>query len=693
MNAPESSQTESNTVDPTFRLLISLLSAICLLVAAGAGGYAYISWQHEKTEFQTQLRHLSEIISNAANSSLNSYAELLRLATEASANALQRNDAAGMREILGSLMRQEGEVMVTAVTMHRADGLSMFSTLASSSVASDVARTRDLGVGFVREALGETRAVLGKTTQAGPMSTSSMPLSYAARGIDGTPKYVVTFYLSVDRLGRDWRSLSAPEGTVYVLLRSDGSRQVRVPPPPNPGVFYSGRTDNDMIRQVRESPGLPGGAYIIERATDGTPSIGSFTRLRDYPVYAAVSIPQSSVAVAWRANTMLPLSILVAFFFATVLVSIVLVRAQSQINRARRRAIEAQRQYLNVLQTITESLPVGLAFVDAQGKVVWANSTRTRAYGRSVEDAVGKHIMDMLPPSQREEAERNRARVYAGETVRNTAESRRPDGTTLFEERVLVPYRNEAGDVAGYTVLRYDISELRQAHLDAERANRAKTEFLSRMSHELRTPMNAVIGFSEVLSLNPSLSESARQQVAEIARAGDHLLALINDVLDIAQVESGRMEFSITAVELRPLCEECITLMQPLAKKNDVQLNLIIQDAPTALADRTRLKQMLLNLLSNALKYNRPGGSAVLEVSRAETGRIRLSVRDTGRGISPENLRDLFEPFKRFADHAAEGTGIGLTITRSLAQAMSGSISVESRLGEGSTFTIELPSP
>jgi len=230
----------------------------------------------------------------------------------------------------------------------------------------------------------------------------------------------------------------------------------------------------------------------------------------------------------------------------------------------------------------------------------------------------------------------------------------------------------------------------------AETASRAKSEFLSRMSHELRTPLNAILGFGQLLESDPAepLSESQAESVRQILGAGWHLLSLINEVLDLARIESGRIELALGAVELGPLVAEALTMVGPQAEQAGVVVEDGLAGAPplAVRADRGRLKQVLLNLLSNAVKYNRAGGKVSLRGTAGADGTVRLEVSDTGRGLTEAQLSRLFEPFTRFdQDSGVEGTGIGLTITRHLVQMMGGRIEASGRAGEGATFAVVLP--
>lgn len=233
--------------------------------------------------------------------------------------------------------------------------------------------------------------------------------------------------------------------------------------------------------------------------------------------------------------------------------------------------------------------------------------------------------------------------------------------------------------------------QLLNAKEEAERANLAKSEFLSRMSHELRTPLNAILGFSQLLEAEYLPCEQA-QSVAEIQHGGKHLLDLINEMLDLARIESGRLELAVESVELVPLIHECLSLVAPLAKAQGIQLQAQLPPSLMIQADRVRLRQVLLNLLSNAIKYNRAEGCVDI-ACHVEQEWVCIKVRDTGIGISPEFLPRLFTPFERQQDIAAniEGTGVGLALSKRLIESMGGSIDVDSLQGTGSTFSINLP--
>jgi signal transduction histidine kinase/CheY-like chemotaxis protein len=236
-----------------------------------------------------------------------------------------------------------------------------------------------------------------------------------------------------------------------------------------------------------------------------------------------------------------------------------------------------------------------------------------------------------------------------------------------------------------------DITE-RFRRAEAERANQAKSEFLSRMSHELRTPLNAVLGFGQLLAAG-ELQDRQRANVDQILTAGRHLLTLINEVLDLSRIEAGELAVSLEPVRLAAVLDDTVDLVAPLAAARRVSLTTTAGETDAWVqADQQRLKQVLLNLLSNAIKYNREDGHVRVRVELPGTDRVRVVVADTGAGIAPDMLPLLFSPFERLgAEHGdIEGTGLGLSLSKSLVEAMGGTIEVTTTPGAGSTFTVEL---
>jgi len=236
--------------------------------------------------------------------------------------------------------------------------------------------------------------------------------------------------------------------------------------------------------------------------------------------------------------------------------------------------------------------------------------------------------------------------------------------------------------------------ELRKAIAAAEKANVAKSEFLSSMSHELRTPLNAILGFAQLMeSGSPPPTSDQTRNIDHILKAGWYLLELINEVLDLAQIESGKLTLSREPVSLEGVMLECRDMLLPQAQKRGIGITFPRFDIPCFVeADQTRIKQVLINVIFNAIKYNRPEGTVAVEYDSRPSGSIRISVRDTGQGLTPTQLLQLFQPFNRLDKEGGveQGTGIGLMVTKRLVEMMGGTLGVESTVGVGSVFWIEL---
>jgi PAS domain S-box-containing protein len=367
---------------------------------------------------------------------------------------------------------------------------------------------------------------------------------------------------------------------------------------------------------------------------------------------------------------------------------------------AEARALRALAEAESRQRTLLAAFPGFIWVLDDELHLTYLNPPAAEVYrpfvpipGMSTVELFGRTTADKLRPSIQ--------RALAGETL--SIEWHRPSRSGRSPEHMLlkmVPGESPDGRRLCYA-FGIDIGSLKQAQADlvaarddAQRANQAKSQFLSNMSHELRTPLNAVIGFSQVLENNGdgNLSERQLRHIGEIRRAGSHLLDLINDLLDLARIESGRTVLEQVPVDLQDLAAECMALVHPLAAR---QARILIPPPPTpgcVLADRVRLKQVLLNLLSNAIKFNRERGRVRL-TWRLEDSRVLIEVNDDGPGIDPAAQQRLFQPFERLDADASDvvGTGIGLALSRQLVHLMQGDIGVHSQAGEGCCFWVRLP--
>jgi PAS domain S-box-containing protein len=380
-----------------------------------------------------------------------------------------------------------------------------------------------------------------------------------------------------------------------------------------------------------------------------------------------------------------------------------------QLETERRAAEQALRDSEERFRATFEMAAIGIAHVAPDGRFLRVNQRLCDILGHDCARLLGMRFDEVMLPEDVPENSTQTRRLVAGEIASYTLDKRyrHANGGVVWVSLTVTLVRDADGTPAYFIAVIEDITARKQtqaallAAQAAERANAAKTEFLSRMSHELRTPLNAVLGFAQLLQMDPgaSLSPEQRAKLQHIENAGAHLLAMINDVLDLSRIESGGMPLTAETVALSVAVEEAIALVATAAREANVRLQIEPPDRNTAIgdhvqADHLRLRQVLVNLLSNAIKYNREHGQVIVRWGASRDGdTVQLQVVDTGVGLSPEQRAHLFEPFNRLGAERSsiEGSGIGLVVTQRLVQLMGGAIHVQSQPGVGSSFTITLP--
>ena len=402
-------------------------------------------------------------------------------------------------------------------------------------------------------------------------------------------------------------------------------------------------------------------------------------------------------------------------------------------------------EHLKKLSQAVEQSSVLTFITDLSGAIEYANPKTSELTGYSKEELIGQNPRILKSGAQSTDAYKILWQtISSGSQWKGELQNKKKNGEYYWAMASISPIFNSAGEISNYLGMQEDITErkrieteildlnaslenkiqirtnelrkineslyqeievrkivefeLRKARKEAEDANLAKSEFLSRMSHELRTPMNSILGFAQLMEMG-DLPFIYKKGVNHILRSGKHLLDLINEVLDISRIEAGRLSFSLEPVQLQSVILEILDTVQPQADKRNLTLELI--DSPTnqlfVRSDNQRLKQVLLNLLNNAIKYNTVGGSVIInteirEKDDSEFTVVRISISDTGIGIKPEDISKLFNPFERIGAEKTEteGTGLGLMVVKKLMEAMGGNVGIESIAGKGSTFWIEM---
>jgi PAS domain S-box-containing protein len=346
--------------------------------------------------------------------------------------------------------------------------------------------------------------------------------------------------------------------------------------------------------------------------------------------------------------------------------------------------------------------------LDPRGHVITWNDGARRIKGYEAGEIIGRHFSVFYPPAAREAGFPERVLASAAAVGRFEDEGWRvrKDGSKIWASVIITALRDDTGELVGFAKVTRDLTERREAEQRAledarrvaemEAANRAKSEFLATLSHELRTPLNAIGGYTDLLALELAgpVSDQQREYLDRIRTSQQHLLGLVNDLLSLARLEAGRIEFDIRPVELHALLDDVEGMIQPELQADGVRL--LRRDCPPGIAarcDRARTQQILLNLLSNAVTFT-PAGEAVILECTSSGDTVRISVRDAGPGIPEDKQEAIFEPFVqlgRSLTETREGMGLGLSISRQLARGMSGDLTVASRPGEGSTFALTLP--
>ena len=366
-----------------------------------------------------------------------------------------------------------------------------------------------------------------------------------------------------------------------------------------------------------------------------------------------------------------------------------------------KRTEKALAERTELLNGVLEGTTDVIFVKDLKGRLLLVNTACAALVGSSTEQVVGKTGEELLPPDLAAAMRQHDEAVIAGGTPIELEETFLVAGEARVFLTLKAPLRDSSRRVIGILGISRDITERKRNELNlieatavAEKANRAKSDFLSGMSHELRTPLNAILGFAQLMESGAVAPTPAQSRyLKQIIKGGWYLLDLINELLDLAQIESGKLSLTQESVSLAEVMLECQAMIEPQASERAITMTFPTLALPGYVrGDRTRVKQVVINLLSNAIKYNKAPGAVTVEIALSPPDAIRVSIRDTGEGLAPEKLAQLFQPFNRLGREAGfeEGTGIGLVMSRRLVELMGGSIGVDSEVGVGSVFWFEL---
>jgi PAS domain S-box-containing protein len=666
-------------------------AGVAVVAAVIFASFAYDQAQRYKDALalaDRDTRNASVLLAENAARTFESIGETLRAVA-----SLQRDVAAGVytdKATIHDLLKaiEGGSPVVRAVGWTDVAGNRVASSLSAAPPPLDIASQEQ----FAAQRDGIAGGLyVAAPVRSGPTGDWTIGVSRPLAAPDGRFAGIAFGVVDPGYFAAVFRSIELGPSRVAVLLRGDGVVMAREPA--DERRLGQSVGDGPLFRE--SLPRASVGTFHGQAFFDGSERIVSYARVPGTAQIVAVSIARADALATAdtalkRAGARFGFTLLVLFVGAWLLVV--------QLRRRQR----ADGKFRDLL----EAAPDAMVIVDEAGRIALVNAAAERLFGHGRGEMLGRSVEILV-------VERHRA-DYASARADFFREPRRPptgsalelaglrkDGTEFPLEISLAALTTEtgvlvSGAIRDITARKRFEAELAGAKLAAEAASRAKSDFLSRMSHELRTPLNAVIGFAQMLQMDGehSLTPKQRDYADYIITGGHHLLDLVNEVLDLAGIESGRLRLSIERVAVRDVLEAVHGTMMPLAQRAGVTFETRLADGVADVrADDLRLRQVLINLIANAIKYNRAGGTVTLAAESAVGERVRFAVADTGIGIAAERHKDIFQPFQRLGAEytAVEGTGIGLALAHHFVEAMAGTIGFVSEPGRGSIFWVELP--
>lgn len=549
-----------------------------------------------------------------------------------------------------------------------------------------------------------SKPIIGRSS-----GNSVIPLTRRITKADGSFGGIVYISLSIDYFVEFYNKINLGPDQLISISGMDGfSRARRVDDKVTSGEDVRG---SEFWRNIQN--GRYDATFIAAAPFDGVTRVTSYRVMSDYPLIVTVgkSIQAVLAGHEQRKQDTIIGALLISSFILLFCVFLI------QRNEKTLKLTTAVQQEKDRLSSLVDSMSDEVWFADTGKQFTMMNRAAAREFcvgqgGVSVEALADSLEVLRADGSPRPVDEAPSLRALRGEIIHDEEEIIRAplSGELRYREVNANPVRDAAGTIIGSVTVVRDITERKQEEVElaklyqkAEEGSRAKSEFLANMSHELRTPLNSIIGFAEVLKdqLFGRLNMKQDKYVENILVSAQHLLALITDILDLSKVEAGKMELEISQVNISGICRNSVALFKDKAAKRQIRLSFAPDpevDDLILFADERKIKQILFNLIGNGIKYNKPGGSLSVLVDKVDKedapSAIRIVVEDTGIGINSEGLLKLFKPFvqlSRVHTEPAEGTGLGLVLTKYLVELHGGEIHVESVFGEGSRFTVLLP--
>ena len=678
-----------------------LATVSALLVTVFASLFGWQAWRSEKQDQITQMKTALALGQNA----IDKYFSQVQSSLSWLAQDLVRADGKveSMTDVTSELRHFRAmHAEISAINLIALNGQLLASSVVAPGVPLPSVASEASFVRFLAELTPTTRLSLGQPLFGQVSKKWVTPLRYVIRDEQGQAVLVLAASVPVELLESFWKQAPITDKASMGMMRDDGFLISRYPLPDGTPLdsVYSEPRSGALVAYLRQQrfpqEGYVEGTNKLTRVETGN----VFKRLDNFPVTMFVSQPLSAFRAAWWQRVQVPFLLLALLSIGGWFGYRYTLKRQSAWDGERRHADQALQQsearyrmlYENSLDAVMQTRPTGT--------ILAANEAACKMFGMTEAELVSAGRQRLVDPADPRLAQLLQQRISTGRASGELT-MRRGDGSRFEAEISSAAYTSPSGEALASIVVR-DVTERHrsaaatQARQLAEQANRAKSEFIARMSHELRTPLNAILGFSEVLQLDDGqpLAPSQRRQLNHVQRAGEHLLLLINDLLDLSRIEAGAMAMQLGDVDALAAVQEAVAEVAPQAAALGVRVHAQApaQALPLARVDPTRLRQVILNLLSNAIKYNQPGGTVTVTLEAVHAG-LSLTVHDTGLGMSADQLSALFQPFNRLGREASstEGTGIGLVITRNLIELMGGRLDVQSEPGAGTTFTAILP--
>jgi PAS domain S-box-containing protein len=685
-----------------------LLVLLCLIGFTAA--YSWQSWHAEKQAQIDQLSLLADLESKALDSYFANFESNLNLLNQellAEKIAMQGARA----HLLLKRFKQANPGLVNII-IERIDGQIVASALnPPGSQLPNYANESSFNAG--KETLRDGPDFdIGRPTFGKLIGEWVIPLRYAMRDADGKLVYIIAATLPLSQQQSFWQSLYLPRDSILGLLRDDGYLLSRYPSPQaaNMEATYGKLRTGALIAHLRETH-FPQMGVVEGASSAGSVEVMAFHRLSWHPVTLMVAMPASNVRAAWWKNNRAFYLLTFVFLLSGIAIYLWLLRRQGlwEIERAatNQKIIEANRAKdqaeKELLELELDDVKLALdhhsiiSVADVSGKITYANEKFCEVSGYSSEELLGQnHRILNSGLHAREFFIEMWHTIASGEIWHGQVRNKAKDGTFYWVDSTIVPFLNKQGKPYQYVSVRTDITAFVKARAAAEEANKAKSQFLSSMSHELRTPLNAILGFGQLLEMqiDPDNQEQ-KEYVGHMIAAGNQLLGLINDLLDLSRIEIGKLDFNIQNCNIAELVLGSVSLVgSSLANSKNITVENTIDDLELLVkGDELRIRQVLINLIGNAVKYNRENGRVTIGCFKRQDGKLRIEVKDTGEGISSDKLPLLFKHFERLDQKhgSIEGAGIGLYVCKQLVEAMHGEIGAESVKGEGSTFWFALP--